>query len=64
MMKTIVERIAKLVDLKSILTVAMIGVFLYICIESDLKVSSEQFVPLVVMILTFYFAKSSKDKAE
>lgn len=63
-MKSLLERICKLIDLKSILTVAMIGVFLYICIESDLKISSEQFVPLVVMILTFYFAKSPKEKGE
>ena len=49
------ERIAKLIDLKSIITILMIlalvvGWFLN-------KVNSEQFIPLVNMILIFYFAK-------
>ncbi len=49
------ERVAKLIDLKSIITILMIialviGWFLN-------KVNSEQFIPLVNMILIFYFAK-------
>ena len=60
------EKLAKLIDLKSIITLAVIVVFLYICISSELKVTSEQFIPLVTMLLTFYFAKqpSNKDKGE
>ena len=54
------EKLAKLIDLKSIVTILMIlalvaGWFLD-------KVTAEQFIPLVTMILTFYFAK--KDKKE
>lgn len=53
------ERIANLIDLKSIITILMvmgliIGWFLN-------KVTSEQFIPLVSIIVTFYFAK--KDSA-
>ena len=49
------EKIAKLIDLKSIITILMIvalvlGWFLN-------KVTAEQFIPLVNMILIFYFAK-------
>ena len=49
------EKFAKLIDLKSIITILMVsgliaGWFLN-------KVTSEQFIPLVTMILTFYFAK-------
>lgn len=52
------ERIAKLIDLKSIITVIMI-VALVIGWFTD-KVTSEQFVPMVMMIMTFYFAKNDK----
>lgn len=53
------DRIAKLIDLKSIITLIMvitlsIGWFVN-------KVTSDQFVPLVTMILTFYFARSNTD---
>lgn len=49
------EKLSKLIDLKSIVTILMIialvvGWFLG-------KVTSDQFIPLVIMILTFYFAK-------
>lgn len=49
------KKVAKLIDLKSIITIGMIvalviGWFLN-------KVNSEQFIPLVNMILIFYFAK-------
>lgn len=49
------EQIVKLIDLKSIITLIMvitlaIGWFVN-------KVTSDQFVPLITMILTFYFAK-------
>lgn len=52
------ERIAKLIDLKSIITVIMI-VALVIGWFTN-KVTSEQFVPMVMMIMTFYFAKNDK----
>lgn len=52
------ERIAKLIDLKSIITVIMV-VALVIGWFTD-KVTSEQFVPMVMMIMTFYFAKNDK----
>lgn len=53
------DRIAKLIDLKSIITLIMIttlsvGWFIN-------KVTSDQFVPLVTMIITFYFARSNTD---
>ena len=49
------NKLAKLIDLKSIITILMVtgliaGWFLN-------KVTSEQFIPLVTTVLTFYFAK-------
>lgn len=49
------DRLAKLIDLKSIITILMVGGLVAGWFVN--KVSSEQFIPLVTMILTFYFAK-------
>lgn len=54
-MKLVVQKLAKLIDLKSIITIIMV-VALVLGWRSG-KVTSEQFIPLVTMILTFYFAK-------
>lgn len=56
------ERIAKLIDLKSIITIMMI-LALVIGWAFD-KVTSEQFIPLVTMIITFYFAKKDSKESE
>ena len=58
-MKEIIERIAKLIDLRSIITLMMV-VGLVVAFFMD-KISAEQFVPLVTMILTFYFAKKETE---
>lgn len=50
------EKIAKLIDLKSIITLIMV---LALVVGWYMKmVSADQFIPLVTMILTFYFAKN------
>lgn len=63
-MKLIMDKIIKLIDLKTIITIAMVSVFLYICISSKIQITNEQFVPLIVMVLTFYFAKPKKNNNE
>ncbi len=55
-MKEAGKRFAKLIDLKSIITIVMV-VALVIGWMND-KVTSDQFIPLVTMLLTFYFAKN------
>jgi len=57
-MEDIKKRISKLVDLKSIMVAAMVAGFF------AKMVSAEQFVPLVTMIVTFYFAKQDKPDKE
>ena len=52
------ERIAKLIDLKSIITIIMILALVIGWFVN--RVTSEQFVPMVMMIITFYFAKNDK----
>lgn len=58
MKNEILKKVAKLIDLKSIMTIIMI-IALVVGWFTD-KVTSEQFVPMVMMIMTFYFAKSDK----
>jgi len=53
------EKVAKLIDLKSIITILMVGGLVVGWFMN--KVTSEQFIPLVTTVLTFYFAK--KDSA-
>lgn len=54
------EELKKLIDLKSIITIIMV---VSLCVAFFMnKITSEQFVPLVTMIITFYFAK--KDSKE
>ena len=57
---SIKDRIAKLIDLKSIITIILVGVLAWGFIAG--KITSEQYIPLVTMVLTFYFVK--KDKKE
>lgn len=52
------EKVAKLIDLKSIITILMIVALVRGWFAN--KVTSEQFIPMVMMIMTFYFAKNDK----
>lgn len=54
------ERFAKLIDLKSIATIILVGLLGYGFIVD--KINAEQFLPILTMVMTFYFAK--KDKGE
>lgn len=52
------ERIAKLIDLKSIITILISVALIYGFIID--KINAEQFMTIATMIFTFYFAKKSK----
>ena len=52
------NKLAKLVDLKSIITILITGCLTYGFIAS--KISNEQFMTIATMIFTFYFAKKEK----
>lgn len=55
------ERVSKLIDLKSIITILITGCLIYGFIVG--KVNNEQFMTIATMIFTFYFAKKS-DKGD
>lgn len=56
------NRIQKLIDVKSIITMVFTGVFAYLSLES--RISADQFLMLFTTIIAFYFGtqyeKSSK----
>lgn len=57
------EKLAKLIDLKSIITIAMVSSLIYGFVVD--KINANEFIPLVTMILTFYFSrKKENDKNE
>jgi hypothetical protein len=49
------ERIAKLIDLKSIVTILITGALIYGFIVD--KIEPKDFMMIVAMIFTFYFSK-------
>ena len=52
------KQIAKLIDLKSIITIFIIGGFIYGFIVG--VINTEQYMQITVMICTFYFAKKKE----
>lgn len=52
------EKIAKLIDLKSIITILITIALIYGFIVE--KINAEQFMTIATMIFTFYFAKKDK----
>lgn len=55
------EKIAKLIDLKSIITILVTGCLVYGFVVG--KISNEQFMQIAIMIFTFYFAKKDKEES-
>lgn len=58
------EKLAKLIDVKTIVTFIVIGVFAYLSLTGE--VTSENVMIVVTSIISFFFAKKSesKDKTE
>lgn len=52
------DKIAKLIDLKSIITILITITLIYGFVVN--KVNAEQFMTIATMIFTFYFAKKDK----
>lgn len=56
------ERAAKLVDLKSIVTLVLTGLLGYGLIAN--KFASNDVMTIIVMVFTFYFAKKDNSKGD
>lgn len=53
------KNIAKLIDLKTIITISITGCLIYGFVVG--KVNAEQFMTIATMVFTFYFSKKEKD---
>lgn len=65
-MKKIVENVAKLIDLKSIITLSLI-ITLEVLIIKGTKMNDDMFLlfsNLTTMVITFYFTKKENGKEE
>lgn len=56
------KRLAKLIDVKSIVTFVLTGVFAYLSIIG--VVSGEQFLTVFTMVISFYFGTQAGKKEE
>lgn len=54
------ERLAKLIDVKTVVTFAVVGVFAYLSVVG--KIEPKDLMAVVMMVITFFFAKKSEDK--
>ncbi|SHJ56848.1 hypothetical protein [Thermoclostridium caenicola] len=52
------ERIAKLIDIKSIVTLVVTAVFAYLSVAGNIQPS--EFVTIFMMIVAFYFGTQAK----
>lgn len=55
------ERFAKLLCVKSIVTLVLTGVFAYLAVKG--KVETQQFLTVFTVIISFYFGTQSERKA-
>lgn len=56
------ERIAKLIDVKSVSTLTMVGVFAFLSIIGE--ISAEQFLTIFTTVIAFYFGTQAGKKKE
>lgn len=59
-MMTILKRIAKLIDVKSLVTFVLTGVFAYLSIKGT--ISGQDFLQVFLMVVSFYFGTQSGKK--
>lgn len=59
-MRQIIDNIAKLIDLKSIITIVITSAMVWGFING--KIESKDFIVLITMVYTFYFAKKESEK--
>ena len=57
---SIIERFARLVDVKSISTLTMVGVFAFLSVSGE--ISAEQFLTIFTTVIAFYFGTQASKK--
>jgi 5-bromo-4-chloroindolyl phosphate hydrolysis protein len=57
-----IEKLKKLIDVKSIVTLVLAAVFAYLAVTG--KITAEQFITIFTVIISFYFGTQAAKKAE
>ncbi|GAA4294283.1 hypothetical protein GCM10023142_31210 [Anaerocolumna aminovalerica] len=55
-----IEKVAKLINVKSIVTIILTGIFAFLSVRGD--VTNEQFLMIFTTIIAFYFGTQSEKK--
>ena len=55
------DKLAKLVELKSIVTLLLIGCTCYLAITSKFQIAPEFFASIVTAVITYYFTRKDKE---
>ena len=56
------ERIAKLIDVKSLSTLTLVGVFAYLSVIG--RITTEQYMTIFTTVIAFYFGTQAVKKKE
>lgn len=57
---SIIDRIAKLIDVKSLSTLTMVSVFAFLSVTGE--ISPEQFLTIFTTVIAFYFGTQASKK--
>lgn len=57
------EKLAKLVEVKSIVTFALVGVLCYLAIKQGTPIPTELYTAVVTAVITYFFTRKT-DKGE
>ena len=57
------EKLAKLVEVKSIVTFALVGVLCYLAVKQDTPIPTELYTAVVTAVITYFFTRKT-DKGE
>lgn len=55
-----IEKVAKLINVKSIVTIILTGIFSFLSVRGD--ITGEQFLMIFTTIIAFYFGTQSEKK--
>lgn len=56
------EKLAKLIELKSIVTLLLIGCTCFLAVKSDFAIAPEFFASIVTAVITYYFTRKATEK--
>lgn len=56
------EKLAKLIDVKSIVTIVLVGVFSFLAVRGD--ITGQEFLTVFTVVISFYFGTQAQKAAD